>query len=199
MEMTTKTETKFSYQEYFDLVKKLVAEKSTTGADQSDEIIYYTGLNLVRMERINRVFSFTNELLAAIGNLKGNYRFVVLTEAWCGDAAQTVPVFSHISKASEGKIELELLLRDENLMLMDQYLTNGGRSIPKLIVYNELGEVKATWGPRPEPLSLYMQQLKEENKDIDYPALAEKVQLWYAKDRTQSAQKELTLLIESLK
>src|SRR5690606_26170750 len=179
----------YNFDEYLHLVKGLVAEGKTTGEDQSEEMVYYTGLNLVRMERITKVFSFTDQLFDAVQRLTQNYRFVVLTEAWCGDAAQTVPVFNYIAKASKGKISLELLLRDENLDLMDQYLTNGGRSIPKLIVYNELNEVVVTWGPRPETLTTHIQQLKEDNKEADYTFLIEKMQLWYAKDRTLSTQK----------
>jgi len=199
METQTTFGKEYTYGEYFDLVKSLVAEKKSTGPDQSDEIVYYTSLNLVRMERIAKTFTFTEDLLTAIQKIKQNYHFVVLTEAWCGDAAQAVPVFDYIEKESKGKIKLTLLLRDENLELMDQYLTNGGRSIPKLIVYNELKEVVATWGPRPEVLTKHIQQLKEENKDADYTYLIEKMQLWYAKDRTLSTQKEFALLIEGLK
>jgi len=193
------TQKDYTYAEYLDLVKSLVAENKTTGPDQSDEIIYYTGLNLVRMERIGKTFTFTDELLSSVQKIKQNYHFVVLTEAWCGDAAQAVPVFDYIERESNGKIKLTLLLRDENLELMDQYLTNGGRSIPKLIVYNELKEVVATWGPRPDLLTQHIQLLKEENKEADYTFLIEKMQLWYAKDRTLSTQKELAALIGGLR
>jgi len=197
--MDTQTFTKAqSYDVYLELVKRLVAEGKSTGPNQTEELAYYTGLNLVRMERINKVFSFTEELAAAIQKLTHNYRFVVLTEAWCGDAAQIVPVFYQIEKASQGKITLKLLLRDDNLDLMDQHLTNGARSIPKLIVYNEKEEVVATWGPRPQVLSEYMQQLKVENKDPELTKMIEKIQLWYSKDRTLSTQKEIADLIEKL-
>jgi len=197
--MDTQTFTKAqNYDAYLELVKRLVAEGKSTGPNQTEELAYYTGLNLVRMERINKVFSFTEELTAAIQKLNNNYRFVVLTEAWCGDAAQIVPVFNQIEKASQGKITLKLLLRDENLDLMDQHLTNGARSIPKLIVYNEKEEVVATWGPRPQVLSEYMQQLKAENKDLELTKMIEKIQLWYSKDRTLSTQKEIADLIEKL-
>lgn len=188
----------YNFDEYLHLVKSLVAEGKSTGEDQSEEIVYYTGLNLVRMERITKVFSFTDQLFDAVQRLTQNYRFVVLTEAWCGDAAQTVPVFNYIAKASKGKISLELLLRDENLDLMDQYLTNGGRSIPKLIIYNEKNEVVETWGPRPQVLSDFMRELKEENPDMELSLMIEKIQLWYARDRTLSVQHELTDLLNKL-
>src|SRR5690606_4671259 len=188
----------YNFDEYMHLVKGLVAEGKSTGEDQSEEIVYYTGLNLVRMERITKVFSFTEQLFDAIHRLTKTYRFVVLTEAWCGDAAQTVPVFNYIAKASQGKIRLELLLRDENLELMDQYLTNGGRSIPKLIVYNEKNEVVETWGPRPQVLSDFMRELKDKNPEMELRQMIEKVQLWYAKDRTLAVQQELADLLNKL-
>jgi hypothetical protein len=188
----------FTFPQYLDFVKALVHEGKTSGPDQSEQMVYYTGLNLVRMERIKKTFVFTEELSEAVRSLQDQYKFVVLTEAWCGDAAQAIPVMGAIAELAEGKIDLQLLLRDENPELMDQFLTNGGRSIPKLIIYNRHGEVLASWGPRPDILQEYMVSLKEAEVPMDLSQMIEKVQLWYAKDRTLSVQRELAAVIAGL-
>jgi hypothetical protein len=74
-------------------------------------------------------------------------RAIVLTEDWCGDAMVNVPILLKLAEASN--IDVRLLLRDQNLELMDQYLTNGtARSIPIFVFIDENGEEKAKWGPR---------------------------------------------------
>ena len=186
------------YPQYISLVKALVNEGKTSGADQSEEMIYYTGLNLVRMERIKKTFHFTEELSRAVNSIGQAYKFVVLTEAWCGDAAQVIPVLGAIAELAEEKIELQFLLRDENPELMDQFLTNGGRSIPKVIIYKQSGELVTSWGPRPKVLQDYMNSLKESAEPMELSQMIEKVQLWYAKDRTLSVQHELAVLLGSL-
>jgi len=188
----------FNYPQYLDFVRALVKEGRTSGDDQSREMVYYTGLNLVRMERIKKTFSFTEELSQAVRSLNGEYRFVVLTEAWCGDAAQAIPVLGAMEELAEGKIELQFLLRDENPELMNQFLTNGGRSIPKLIIYKGNNEFVASWGPRPKALQDYMVFLKNLDVPMELSQMIEKMQLWYAKDRTLSVQHELAVLLSDL-
>lgn len=76
-----------------------------------------------------------------------NLRAIVLTEDWCGDAMLNVPILFRIAK--KANIDVRMLLRDENLELMDQYLTNGkARSIPIFIFIDESGKEVGKWGPR---------------------------------------------------
>ena len=65
-------------------------------------------------------------------NVKENWIWLILTEAWCGDAAQNIPTIEKIAREND-RIKTLYLLRDENLELMDKYLTGGARAIPKLI------------------------------------------------------------------
>ena len=58
--------------------------------------------------------------------------WLIITEGWCGDAAQCIPTIEKIAAESKN-IETHYVLRDENLDLIDEYLTNNARSIPKLI------------------------------------------------------------------
>lgn len=82
-------------------------------------------------------------------------RAIVLTEDWCGDAMLNVPILLKI--AEKGNIDVRMLLRDENLELMDQYLTNGkARSIPIFIFIDENGKEVAKWGPRAKRIQKFV-------------------------------------------
>ncbi|MEY3441790.1 MAG: hypothetical protein RLZZ519_71 [Bacteroidota bacterium] len=188
----------YNYADYVRLCEELLAENKTTGAIQTPDYIEYTRMSVQRMHRIFKTTEILPELKAALDALKGDYHWMVISEAWCGDVGQNLPV---IAKAVENhpQIKLEMILRDDNLDFMDQYLTNGGRSIPKLIITDlATNEVVATWGPRPQAAQQMI---------IDYKALPERkpysefiidMQLWYTKDHTRSLQAELLALVSGL-
>ena len=80
---------------------------------------------------------------------------------------------------------------------MDQYLTNGGRAIPALLVLDENNNlILPKWGPRPAVLQGLLAEWKKE--EIDYAIIAEKIHSWYAKDKTLTTQRELTVYLEQL-
>ena len=183
------------YQTYRALVDQLLLEGKSTSEASYD--LHYTKMNVQRMNRVDKTVSLTDDLTSTINHLKGNYKFLVITEGWCGDAAQIVPVFNKIATASLGRIDLKFVLRDKNLPLIDAHLTNGGRAIPVLIVLNEAADqVLATWAPRPQILQELLKEWKKETTEM--PVLAEKLHGWYAKDKTQSTQAELTRLLKGL-
>nr|WP_276904552.1 thioredoxin family protein [Pedobacter kyonggii] len=184
------------YLTYRALIDQLLLEGKATGDVTYD--LHYTKMNVQRMNRVDKTVSLTDELTLTIDDLKENYKFLVITEGWCGDAAQIVPVFNKIATASLGKIDLKFVLRDKNLPLIDAHLTNGGRAIPVLIVLNEsAGQVLGTWGPRPQILQELLKEWRKETTDM--PILAEKLHGWYAKDKTQTTQAGLNELLKGLK
>ncbi len=176
-----------------ELMDQVVREKRTTGPKQSPEYAEYTHLNQVRMHRLNKTVVLSAGLKEAINDIVAPQTWYVITEAWCGDAAQNIPVIARAA-AHNPVITLTLLLRDENPDVMDRYLTNGGRSIPKLIAvdtgYNEL----FTWGPRPEKAQQLLAAYQA-NPVKSIALFTEEIQRWYAADKTQSVQNELTEVI----
>jgi hypothetical protein len=185
-----------NYTTYMALMNDLLSENRTTGPNQSAELVEYTRLNFHRMERLNKTIVLTEALQAALSQLKKRWTFLVLTEAWCGDAAQNIPLMHAISVASGGKIDMKLVLRDENLDLMDQHLTNGGRAIPILIcLETETLTPVGKWGPRPQ---LAQEMVMEYKQQLTVPLSDFKTQLhtWYAKDKTMAQQAEMATLIE---
>lgn len=183
------------YQTYRALVDQLLLEGKSTSEASYD--LHYTKMNVQRMNRVDKTVSLTDDLISTINQLKDNYKFLVITEGWCGDAAQIIPVFNKIATVSLGRIDLKFVLRDKNLPLIDAHLTNGGRAIPVLIVLNESADqVLATWAPRPQVLQDLLKKWKKETTEM--PILAEKLHGWYAKDKTQSTQEELNDLLKGL-
>ncbi|MBB2151052.1 thioredoxin family protein [Pedobacter sp. LMG 31462] len=185
-----------SYADYRELVNELLSQKKTTGEDHSDAMLHYTKMNVQRMNRVDKTVTLNPDLLESLKNLKKQYRFLVISEGWCGDAAQIVPVFNKVATAFPEKISLKFVLRDQNLPLIDAHLTNGGRAIPVLLVLDEAGQVLYKWGPRPKVLQSLLAEWKKESTDM--MLIAEQLHGWYAKDKTQSTQEELSALIQQL-
>ncbi|UOQ73238.1 thioredoxin family protein [Hymenobacter cellulosilyticus] len=187
----------YSYTAYRHLIDELQAEGKTTGPQQSELLTNYTRLNVQRMSRIDKTIQLLPELRAAVAALPRRYAWLIITEGWCGDAAQIVPTLEAVAQASGGHITTHYVLRDENLDLIDQYLTNGGRSIPKLVVLDaETLTEAASWGPRPEPAQHMFLELKSQN--LPFEEFSTQLHAWYAKDKTQSTQQEILQLVQGL-
>jgi hypothetical protein len=183
-----------SYGEYIALVEKLVEEKKTTGPNQSEFYVDLTKLNLQRMRRISKTTQLNEKLLAALDE-SNQKDWILITEAWCGDAAQSVPVIDLMAQHNSD-INLRIVLRDEFPQLIDEVLTNGGRSIPKLVAFDDQGELSFIWGPRPAPA----QELVTSYKNMPEPKktyveFSVDVQKWYGADATRTIQEEIGNLL----
>lgn len=189
----------YSYEDFVGLTERLLSENKTTGINHSETYLEYTRMNLQRMNRVYKTTTINDNLKAKLDSLKGNYEFLVLVEAWCGDVPQNLPVLAKLAELSD-KINLRCILRDENLDIMDQHLAYGGRGIPKLIVSErESGKVVAEWGPRPLPAQQMVMAYKAiEGEKEPYSEFVKTVQLWYAKDKTETLQAELLALLQDL-
>ncbi|CAG5009570.1 hypothetical protein DYBT9275_04527 [Dyadobacter sp. CECT 9275] len=190
------TENTYTYSDYMLLMEKVVQEKRTTGPKQSEELNYYTRLNLARMQRLNKTVLVNDDLKILTDQIDAPQTWYILTEAWCGDASQSIPVIVAAAQSNE-LITIKLLLRDENLSLMDEYLTFGGRSIPKLIAVDENHNELFTWGPRPAGAQQLLVAYKA-NPGKPYKEFAEDIQRWYNTDKTQSIQNELKAILEGV-
>lgn len=189
----------YSYREFRDLTEDLLAQNKTTGTNHSADYIHYTRMNLQRMDRIYKNTTVQPELAAVVQGLEGRYKWIVLVEAWCGDVPQNLPVMAKIAELNPN-IELVTVLRDENLDLMDQHLTNGGRGIPKLVIVDkDTQEAVAEWGPRPAPAQQMVYDWKAAEDKKPYMEFVVELQKWYAKDRTATMQKEFTALLATLR
>ncbi len=153
----------------------------------------YISLNQRRMQRVEKTYIVSEALLQQIKKLKHTIYWLVITEHWCGDASQSLPVLNKLAELSAGKIELKLIYRDQNDELMNAYLTNGTRSIPKLIQLDEHLNVTGIWGPRPTVAQKLVKELKA--NPATAATYANELQLWYAKDKQQNLEKEIAQLL----
>lgn len=184
-----------SYQEYRALVKALVETESTTGNEKTEALVNYTMLNDRRMKRWDKTVKIAEETQETIKKAALNQTWLVLTESWCGDAAHLMPVMNKVAALNEG-VDFKVVLRDENEALMNQFLTNGGKSIPKLIMIdNETGEVKNTFGPRPSEATKLVNDYKAEHGALT-PEFKEDLQAWYNKNKGQNAIEDLMNLLK---
>jgi hypothetical protein len=182
------------YPTYEAQVHQLVAEERTSGPQQTEALAAYTKLNAQRMRRLRKTTRLTPALTEALAQVKRPQLWLGLTEAWCGDAAQNLPVLFAMSEATP-QVELRLLYRDEHPELMDQFLTEGARSIPKLIALDrESGELLGTWGPRPAPVQDQVIAYKAA-PHAPYEVFVQEVQHWYNQDKTQALQSEMVALL----
>ncbi len=184
----------FSYIEYRNHVTSLVSQGKTTGNDQSEAMIHYTELNEARLHRLDKTMEVTDEVASQLQNLKKKYLWLVISEGWCGDAAQILPIINKMALTTE-KIELRIILRDDNEEVMNLFLTNGTQSIPKLIIIDqETEEVIADFGPRPHDAKQLILDYKAEHGVVDETAKIE-LQKWYLHDKGVSTQNEIMALM----
>jgi hypothetical protein len=183
------------YPTYRELVWRVVAEGRTTGPDQSEGLVRYTALNKARMDRNERTVSLLPEAKGVLAALPP-MTWLVLTEAWCGDASQSTPVMALMAAAAPN-VTLRFVLRDEHPELMERYLTHGGRSIPKLIAFDPDGAEWFHWGPRPAaPQAIVREQRAlPEGQRMPKAKLYEQVHAWYGRDKGVSVQRELLALL----
>lgn len=184
-----------SYTEYRNLVAKFAEEGKTTGEIPTEDHIVFTKLNETRMHRLDKTIQVTDETKFFLENLKKEYTWIVIAESWCGDAAQILPVINKMATVSD-KIDLRIVFRDDNEELMNQFLTNGTKSIPKLIIIDkESNEVIADFGPRPIMAKQLILDYKAEHGVVDETAKIE-LQKWYLQDKGISTQNEIVELMK---
>ncbi|HMN48954.1 MAG TPA: thioredoxin family protein [Ignavibacteriaceae bacterium] len=163
-----------------------------------NEIKYfeYRKINLQRSSRLEKTFTLSRELINEINKIKAPQSWMIITETWCGDSAQSIPILAKAASLND-KINLRIVLRDENLNIMDSYLTNGSRSIPKLVAFDENDNELFQWGPRPQQAQNLM--LKMKNDGVPKDEMNKQLHLWYAKDRGNEIEKELIELLKNIK
>ena len=184
-----------SYSDYRSLVIDLVEDNSTTGLEKTEALANYTMLNDRRMKRWDKTLKVSDEIKNKIEGLHKKVTWLVITESWCGDAAHIMPVINKVAGFSDN-IDYKIVLRDENEALMNQFLTNGGKSIPKLIMIdNATNKVLNTLGPRPTVATEMVNAYKTEHGAIT-PEFKEDLQHWYNKDKGQSTIKDLVNLLD---
>ena len=154
------------------------------------EYFNYLKLNYSRQNRWLKKAEINEDLIQVINLIQQKQEWIVITEPWCGDAAHTIP-FIYLATKHSSMIELKFSWRDSAPFLIENYLTNGSKSVPKLIVRDKKNNDLFTWGPRPVACQQLYEKLKQENADFE--TVKVQLQNWYNTDKGKSFQKELLL------
>lgn len=185
-----------SYLEYRKKVSDLLAEGKSSGNEQSEDLLHYSQLNEVRMNRLDKTIVVPEGVKQQL-QLNSKFIWLVLAEGWCGDAAQLLPIMEKMAEVVPN-IDLRIVFRDENDALMQEFLTNGARSIPKLIILNaDNHEVLAAWGPRPEAAARLIKEYKTKFGVVNEEAKTE-LQKWYLHDKGLSTMAEIVKIMQAL-
>lgn len=174
-------EKSLTYSEFRSFVSNaLVNDPSSLNI--ADNYLPYAEINETRLKRLDKTLKIEEHVIAFFNQLKEEYVWMVISESWCGDAAQSVPVLNKLAELSD-KIELKVVFRDENLELMDAFLTNGGRAIPKLIIAKKSDlSILGDWGPRPKSGQKIIDDYKGAHGTVNEEAKVA-LQMWYTKDK----------------
>ncbi|RKR15093.1 thioredoxin-like protein [Maribacter vaceletii] len=184
-----------SYEEYRDLVASLAEEEKSTGTVQTEALSNYTVLNNRRMKRLDKTIKVNEVVLEKVKAYSKKITWLVLTESWCGDAAQTMPVMNKLAILNPN-INLQVIQRDQNLELMNRFLVNGTLSIPKLIMLDSTTlEVLGEWGSRPTIATKMVEDYKKEHGTLT-PEFKQDLQVWYNKDKGQNTIEDLVMLLD---
>ena len=189
----------YTYENYLKQFNQWVHQGQTSSKDTSPALVEFTKLNWARTQRLQKTILLNPEIKKSAEKISHIYSWIVITEAWCGDSAQNLPVIAEIAKLNPEKIKLIILLRDENAETMNNYLTDCARAIPKLIAIDDtLGKEAFTWGPRPKPAQEMLKEWKINPAGKSWGDFEKDLHSWYAKDKTKTIQSEFSELLHPL-
>lgn len=181
-----------TWDEYLELFDPIIEGKIKTAPYDKEAFVEYTRLNKSRMKRWLKTGSVSEDAKRIIASVQSPQQWILITEAWCGDAAHSNPFIKKLSDLNQN-IELKIILRDEEPKWIESYLTNGNKSIPKLIIRDHYDKDLFTWGPRPEECEKLVDRMKTDGID---PLEAKKItQQWYNDDKGNSAVREIVTLM----
>lgn len=181
-----------NYTEYKQLFEEILANPSYYSKESYME---YTRLNRSRMKRWDKLLVLEDRLSSRLKEVTSPQKWIIITEPWCGDAAHVIPFLVRMTELNE-LISYDIQLRDSEPFLIDSYLTNGSKSIPKLIIKDEIDNDLFVWGPRPNGAAEVLANLKAENADSETIKIA--IQNWYNADKGKELMTELLQLCDRL-
>ena len=184
-----------NYAQYLQYTQHLLSGPTYPPPYDNPAYLEYARLGHSRMKRWDRSLILHENLVNHVRSIDQPQTWIVITEPWCGDAAPMLPFIARLAEENP-RIILDIQLRDQPPFLIEQYLTNGGRSIPKLIVRDADGKDLFTWGPRPASANQLVLDLNGSGAEKSEVVLA--LQNWYNDDKGNEMQHEwLSLLQQS--
>jgi len=181
-----------TYSEYTALFETILTSDNPPAPYDNPDYLNYTKLNESRQRRWDKKGELSDQTIQLLSNIENVQHWIIISEPWCGDAAHNVPFLIKMAEINP-KITYDIQLRDTEPFLIEDYLTNGGKAIPKLIARDEYGNDLFVWGPRPANAQELFLSLKEKNADFEQQKIA--LQEWYNENKGSDVQKELISLV----
>lgn len=181
-----------TFQTYLEQFEQILNSPNRQAPYDNEDYFNYTKLNWSRMNRWLKKGQILPQVKEKIQSITEKQEWIVITEPWCGDASHVVP-FIHMLAELNPLIHLDYELRDSEPHRIQNYLTNGGKSIPKLVIKNAAGEDLATWGPRPADCQELYKELHENNAPFEEVKI--KLQNWYNEHQGVEIQEEIAALL----
>jgi hypothetical protein len=185
-----------TYQELSKDLEDFIQNRDVDALSEKDKQKHqFSKLNLHRYSRIQKTYQVSDELKKMILKIKSKQNWLVLTEHWCGDSAQILPYVQKMVELNSN-IKIKFFFRDENLELMDLYLTNGKQAIPKIIAFDKEGIELFQWGPRPKEVIKLFEE--EKATGLSIMEILEKIHLWYGRNRGKAIEVEFGEILSKL-
>lgn len=177
-----------SYDVYLKSAQESLESPKSTAETEFQE---YYKLGIQRMNRMAKSFEPYPEHLEILAGKNFKGKVLIITEAWCGDASQAVPVISKFFQQNEVRITY----RDQEPSLIDHFLTNGAKAIPVVLLLNEHYEVINTWGTRPQYGSALLAKHKNDPEAYSREQFHNDLQVYYAKNKGFDTIEEILRLL----
>ena len=185
-----------SYRQYLNLTaREIETADSAQLTEEEHAQLENKKLNLHRMKRIEKHYQVSEGFKNIAQSVDKPQLWMIISETWCGDSAQNIPYIFKIAELNP-KIDLRIVLRDTNPDIMNLYLTNGTRSIPILVVFDEFGNELLKWGPRPMAAKQLVNDLITQG--TDKIVRAQKLHLWYGRNKGKDLELEMTAMLKSM-
>ncbi len=182
-------EKSISFEDYLEVGKQRLENPAT---QQEIDYKQYYELGIQRIDRTLKKYIPDEDQLKELEIKKFKGKILIISEVWCGDASATVPA---LVKFFEGKNEVKVFLRDNDKSLINQFLTNGTESIPKVIILNEDFSVKNSWGPRPKYGKELLMKHKADPENYTKDHFYNDLQVYYSRNRGKDAVQEILELL----
>ena len=182
-----------NFETYHQLFDTILNDPQPAAPYNDPDYFNYTKLNASRSRRWLKTGVLSEEMKNVLQAIDRPQQWIIITEPWCGDASHIVP-FLHLMTQENPLIQANYELRDQEPFRINDYLTNGGKAIPKLIIRDEEGNDLAVWGPRPQGCQELFTRLKAENADLETLKIA--LQQWYNENAGREIQEEIAALLK---
>lgn len=182
-----------TWKDYLQKFEHILSQKNPEAPYDDLDFFNYLKLNRSRQNRWLKTAKINDELSHVISAINQKQTWYLIVEPWCGDASHSAP-FIYMMTELNPNITFKVVLRDTEPFMIDNYLTNGGKSIPKVVIRDENEKDLHLWGPRPIECQNEFDSLKEQQVELADLKLA--LQNWYNKDHGNSIQKEFLALLK---